>query len=71
MASGRIARSFHYRSVCDKLVAKGQFEVLEFPCSRRELRHFRFKKDMTVWKYKKELQTAMADVMNVLTQDAC
>jgi hypothetical protein len=26
---------------------------------------------MTVWKYKKELQTAMADVMNVLTQDAC
>jgi hypothetical protein len=63
-----VARSFHYRSVCDDR-AKGEVFLRVFPCSGKKLEQFKFEKDMTVWKFEDELRTAMGDVLNVLRHE--
>jgi hypothetical protein len=65
MVSEDVARSFHYRSVCDER-AKGEVALRVFPCTGKALEQFKFEKDTTVWKFKDELRTAMDTVLHVL-----
>ena len=55
-----VAESYHYRTVCsDEAKKKGEYGLLELPCSKEEQKKVDLQKDMTIWKYKDDLLEGM------------
>ena len=67
MAPVHVARSFHYRSVCDdETKMNGAVGLRVFPCAGEALKNFQFENDLTLFKYKDELKTAMGKMLDSL-----